>query len=98
MTSTVAANPPYPGEMTTAATTRGKLPMLTAALRGQVVDGIRIHDAVADLTTGAVDDVIVRLTLLLDDPEQGRRTWPLDAIRAMESRAWDEAAALGIPE
>lgn len=89
----------YSGGMTAATTTTpAKLAALCDALRGQVVDDIRIHDARAELVPGATGETIVRLTLLLDDPTTGEDTWPLDALRAMETRAWDEAAALAIPE
>ena len=89
----------YAGAMTAAtSTTPTKLAALCDALRGQVLDGVRIHDARAELVPGATGETIVRLTLLLDDPAAGEDTWPLDVLRAMESRAWDEAAALAIPE
>lgn len=89
----------YAGAMTAAtSTTPTKLAALCDLLRGQVVDGVRIHDARAELVPGATGETIVRLTLLLDDPAPGTDTWPLDTLRAMESRAWDEAAALAIPE
>ena len=89
----------YPGAMTAAtSTTPAKLAALCDALRGQVVADIRIHDARAELVPGATGETIVRLTLLLDDPAAGENTWPLDALRAMETRAWDEAASLAIPE
>ncbi len=68
------------------------------ALRGQVVAGIRIHDARAELVPGATGETIVRLSLLLDDPALGNDTWPLEALRDIETRAWDEAVILGIPE
>ena len=97
MTTTAAAESAYPGAMTTAtATTPAKLAALCDALQGQVVDGVRIHDARAEIVPGATGDPIVRLTLLLDDPTP--ETWPLDAIEAMETRASDEAARLGITE
>lgn len=98
MTTTAAAGSAYPGAMTTAtATTPAKLAALCDALRDQVVAGIRIHDTRAEIVTGATGEPIVRLTLLLDDPAAGE-TWPLDAIEDMETRAWDEANQLGIPE
>lgn len=90
---------PYAGHVTAATTTTpAKLAALCDALRGQVIDGIRIHDARAELVPGATGETIVRLTLLLDDPVPGHDTWPLDALRDMETRAWDKAAALAIPE
>lgn len=89
----------YPGAMTAATTTTpAKLAGLCDALRGQIVNGIRLHDARAELVPGATGETIVRLTLLLDDPMAGEDTWPLDALRDMETRAWDEAAGLAIPE
>jgi hypothetical protein len=90
---------PYAGPVTAATTTTpAKLAALCDALRGQVVAGIRIHDARAELVPGATGETIVRLTLLLDDPPAAAETWPLDALRNMETHAWDEAAQLGIPE
>jgi hypothetical protein len=84
----------------TAATTAtpAKLAALCDALRGQVIAGIRVHDARAELVPGATGETIVRLTLLLDDPAAGEDTWPLDALRDMETLAWDEAGRLDIPE
>lgn len=79
-------------------TTPAKLAALCEALRGQAVADIRIHDARAELVPGATGETIVRLTLLLDDPAAGEDTWSLEALREMETRAWDEAARLGIPE
>lgn len=79
-------------------TTPAKLAAPCDALRGQVVAGIRIHDTRAELVPGATGETIVRFTLLLDDPAAGEDTWPLDALREMETRAWDEAADLGISE
>lgn len=97
-----SAQPPvalYAGHVTAATTTTAtKLAALCDVLRGQVVADIRIHDARAELVPGATGETIVRLTLLLDDPAPGNDTWPLDALREMESRAWDEATGLGIPE
>lgn len=97
-----SARPPaalYAGYVTAATTTTAaKLAALCDALRGQVVTGVRIHDARAELVPGATGETIVRLTLLLDDPAPGNDTWPLDALRDMETRAWDGAAALAIPE
>jgi hypothetical protein len=85
--------------VTAATTTRpAKLAALCDALHGQVVAGIRIHDARAELVPGATGETIVRLTLLLDDPPAGAETWPLDALRDTGTRAWDEAARLAIPE
>jgi len=84
--------------VTATTTTTEELAALCEALRGQVIAGVRIHDARAEVTPGATDELVVRLTLLLDDPENGHDTWPLDAMRAMESSAWDEASRLGIPE
>lgn len=90
---------PYAGPVTAATTTTpAKLAALCDTLRGQVVGGIRIHDARAELVPGATGETIVRLTLLIDDPAAGADTWPLDALRDMETRAWDEAAKLAIPE
>lgn len=95
-----SARPPaalYAGAVTAATTTTPtKLAALCVALRGQVVAGVRIHDARAELVPGATGETIVRLTLLLDDPAAD--TWPLDALRDMETRAWDEAVKLAIPE
>lgn len=82
----------------TTATTPATLAALCAALRGEVVAGIRIHEARAELVPGATGETIVRLTLVLDDPGPDRRTWDLGALRDMETLAWDEAAALSIPE
>lgn len=79
-------------------TTPAKLAALCDALRGEVVAGIRIHDARAELVPGATGETIVRLTLLLDNPAPGHDTWPLDALRDIETRAWDDAATLAIPE
>jgi hypothetical protein len=98
MKASAATDAAYPQHMATAAATTAKrLAALCNPLRGQVVAGVRIHDARAEVTPGAVEPII-RLTLLLDDPEDGRDTWPMDAMREMESRAWDEAARLGLPE
>jgi len=97
-----SAQPPaalYAGLVTAATTTTpAKLAALCDALRGQIVAGVRIHDVRAELVPGATGETIVRLTLLLDDPAVDADTWPLDTLREMETRAWDEAARLGIPE
>ena len=99
MTSARPAAALYAGSVTAATTTTpAKLAALCDALRGQTVAGVRIHDVRAELVPGATGETIVRLTLLLDDPAAGEDTWPLDALREMETRAWDEAARLGIPE
>jgi hypothetical protein len=84
--------------VTATTTAPADLDALCAALRGEVVSGVRIHDARAELVPGATGETIVRLTLVLDDPAPGRRTWSLGALRDMETRAWDEAAALAITE
>jgi hypothetical protein len=85
--------------MTGATTTSAaELAALCDALRGQLVAGIRVHDARAELIPGATGETIVRLTLLLDDPAAGEDTWPHGALRDLETRAWDEAVTLGIPE
>jgi len=82
----VTAPSPYPGSMTAAtATTPAKLAALCDALRAEIVPG-------------ATGEPIVRLTLVIDDPAPRLRTWPLDALRSMETLAWDEAARLGIAE
>lgn len=101
-TELTSAGPPvalYAGHVTAATTTTtAKLAALCDALRGQVLADIRVHDARAELVPGATGETIVRLTLLLDDPAPDNDTWPLDALRKMETRAWDEAARLDIPE
>jgi hypothetical protein len=85
--------------MTGATTTSAaELAALCDALRGQLVAGIRVHDARAEMVPGATGETIVRLTLLLDDPAAGQDTWPHGALRELETRAWDEAATLRIPE
>jgi hypothetical protein len=99
MTSAASPSALYAGPVTAATTTTpARLAALCDALRGQAVADIRIHDARAELVPGATGETIVRLTLLLDDPAAGEDTWPLDALRKMETRAWDEAARLDIPE
>ncbi len=52
----------------------------------------------AEIVPGAMGEPIVRLALVLDDPPPDLRTWPLNALRAMETLAWDEAAPPGISE
>lgn len=95
---TATSSPAYPGAVTTAATTAEKLPVLVDALRGQVVAGVRIHDLHAEIKPGAEGDTVVRLTLLVDDPRPGTRTWPVETRREIERRAQDEAWRLGVPE
>jgi hypothetical protein len=79
-------------------TTSAKLAVLCETLRRRVIGGIRIHDARAEIVPGATGEAIVRFTLVLDDPASRRHTWPLDALRSMETQAWDEAARLEIIE
>jgi hypothetical protein len=99
MAKTGRATAAYPEGVTAGTgTTPAKLAALCDALRGQALGGIQVHDASAELVPGATGETIIRLTLLLDDPAAGRDTWPLEALRRMETRAWDEAAALDIPE
>jgi hypothetical protein len=84
--------------VTLTVTTPAKLAALCEALRGRVIDGILIHDTRTEIVPGATGEPIVRVTLILDDPESRRHTWSLDALRSMETQAWDEAARLEITE
>jgi hypothetical protein len=66
------------------------LARLVEAMRGQVVDGVRIHDARA--STGVLyGEPVVRVRLLIDDPPPGERTWPVDTMHALRRLAGDVA-------
>jgi hypothetical protein len=83
---------------TTTSATADTLAALSDALRGQVIEGVRVHEASAEITLGADNESIVRLRLVVDDPAPDRGTWPVSAVRAIQRRAWEEAWRLGIPE
>ncbi len=71
---------------------------LVAALRGRVVNGIRIHDVQAYTDVTYDSEPVVRVRLLLDDPVPGERTWPGDTLGTMNHLALSEGWRLGIPD
>jgi hypothetical protein len=79
-------------------TTTAMLTELADAMRDRVVDGIRIHDARAVLDWGAGDDLIVRLTVIIDDAPPELDSWPLDALASIERVARHEGYRIGIEE
>jgi hypothetical protein len=72
---------------------------LVEAVRGQVIEGVRIHDARASTQIDWDGVPIVRLYVLVDDPPPGEPTWPVDAILAIMGfagrQAWQQ---IGIPD
>jgi hypothetical protein len=98
MRASVESRRGYSGVVTMATTSAETLAALCAALRGQVVAGVRIHEARAEVKPGSDDEPIVRLTLLVDDPKRGRDTWAVETVRAIEGRARREAWSLGMSE
>ncbi|HMA46676.1 MAG TPA: hypothetical protein VKP11_05675 [Frankiaceae bacterium] len=90
----------YPGRVTrpVSRTSAQMLSTLAEALRGQTVAGVRIHEVTAELTDGAENETIARVSMLVDDPQPGRDTWPVATIEAIEWRARQAAWALGIDE
>jgi hypothetical protein len=99
MTTTAASHAAYPGVMATATTTTAeKLAALCDALRGQVIAGVRVHEATAEIKPGSDGEPIVRLRLVAADPARGRDTWPVETVRSIEQRARHEAWKLGVAE
>jgi hypothetical protein len=85
--------------MTTATTaTAEKLTALCDALRSQVVAGVRIYGASAEVKQGSDGEPIVRLRLIVADPAAGQDTWQVETVRRIEQRARDEAWKLGLAE
>lgn len=68
---------------------------LAQSLRGQVIEGFRIHEAQVLRKLGAYLQSIVQVRVLLDDPADDEPLWPFAALdRAIQRRADD----LGIEE
>jgi len=75
------------------------LEQLVDAMRGRVVEGIRIHDARASTDIGGHGIPMVRVVLLVDDPQPDEWTWPVEKIRAIDYLARREAwQRIGIPD
>jgi hypothetical protein len=83
----------------TSGATPEMLARLVEAMRGLVVDGIRIHDAQAWTEVDYDGEPMVHLNLLLDDPGPGEPTWPVDTLSAIGRLARQEAwQRIGIPD
>jgi hypothetical protein len=75
------------------------LARLVDAVRGQVVEGIRIHDAQTSIDIDINGEPVVHLRMLVDDPPPGELTWPVDTIFAMMRFAREVAwHRIGIPD
>jgi len=75
------------------------LEQLVDAMRGRVVDGIRIHDARASTDIDGDGEPMVRLVVLVDDPQPDEWTWPVEKIYAIDTLALREAwHRIGIPD
>jgi hypothetical protein len=99
VTEPALASEPYAGRMDDRSrTTPAMLAELAGAMRGRVVDGITIHDTDAVLDWGATGDLIVRLTMIVDDAPPGEKIWPLRTLRAIDDVSRDEAERIGIEE
>jgi hypothetical protein len=86
----------YPGVMEVSRTTPQMLDALVAAMRGQVIEGIRIHAGTVRIRPGSEGEPVVALHLIIDDPVGD--TWPVSAMQAMQRRALERAAGLGVEE
>ncbi len=84
--------------MPVSTTTSEMLAELVRSMRGQVVDGIRVHDATAEVDFQVDGETIVRLRLLIDDPLASAPTWPLETCGTLTHLAWSEARRLDIQE
>lgn len=89
---------PEPVTLPTTRTSAALLPALADALRGQTVEGVHIHDAAVELTDGVEGETVARVSLLVDDPQPGARTWPVETVQNIEWLARRQAWALGIGE
>jgi len=75
------------------------LARLVDAMRGQVVEGVRIHDAQTSIDIDINGEPVVHLRLLIDDPPPGEPTWPVETIFRMMRLARDVAwHQIGIPD
>jgi hypothetical protein len=99
MSAPFAGVEPYAGRMDDRSrTTTAMLTELADGMRGRVVDGIRIHDARAVLDWGAGNELIVRLTVVIDDAPEELDGWPLDALASIDRVARHEGYRIGIEE
>jgi hypothetical protein len=71
---------------------------LADAIRGRVVEGVRIHDAQAFTDVDTDGEPVVRLRVLVGNPRAGERTWPVETHRAINRLARQEAARLGVTD
>ncbi len=90
----------YSGIMTLPVTdtTPEMLVALAEAMRGQVIDGVLIHDAVAELVPRVDTAQIVHLYVLLDDPIRPATTWPTETCSRVGDLAYREGGHIGIEE
>lgn len=90
----------YAGRMTlpTSNTTPEMLDALVNALRGQVIDDVRIHDAKAEITSGSDFEPVVRVSVLLDNPPLSAGTWSTSTLMAIQDKAWEISKQLGISD
>lgn len=86
----------YCEHATTSGVTSKMLTDLASAMRGQIIEGLRIHDARADIKIGAELEPFVRVYTVVDDPEPGERTWKFSVNRAIQNEAKNVAEKLGI--
>lgn len=72
---------------------------LADSLRGEVLEGCRIHDvATSDEWDGERDAEWLEVTLLMDDPPAGEPIWPRDRRYAIDEAVRDRAYDMGILE
>ena len=71
---------------------------LVEALRGQVINGVRIHDARAATDITYEGEPVVRVRVLLDDPRPTEDIWPVKTTTAIGLLALREGWRVGIPD
>ena len=90
----------YSGIMTlpVSDTTPEMLVALADAMRGQVVDGVRVHYAVPKLVSGFDYGPLIHLYVVLDDPADGAETWLLETTWQVRHLADHQAELIGIQD
>jgi len=75
------------------------LAALADELRDQVIEGFRLYDVQVEAAwRPEIDDEVVRVRLLMDDPAPGELTWPDPGLRALDRTIRQRAWSLGIGE
>lgn len=61
------------------------------------VEGLEVHKAAVSLDERQDGEPVTRITLLVNDPREGRDTWEFEAVRDLKRRISRKAIELELP-